>query len=249
MPRPGSRALGATGHRTTPALNRTRWGLHLVESQRVRRLALGALGASVAVHAASVGVAAAPGATRDVPAGGGPISVRFLLPPDRVQAPVGERIAWVRLGPGTTGLVDGRDPGASLERAPDTHALAESTRPPDSAAEGNQTAPTAIYTEEEVDSVAVRDPASDGPAYPEALRAGGVQGLALVEFTVDSAGRADTESFHVVEATDPQFAAAVREALPRMRFRPAVVHGRRVSQVVRLPMRFRLLSSDNGSTS
>lgn len=195
-----------------------------------------------------MGAAATPRTPGEVRAGVGLISVRYLLPPDRVQAPPGERLTFVRVGAGSTGWLAGTDPGASPQRAPESDAVAQGTRRPASPEdEGDQTAPTAIFTEDQVDSAAVRDPDSDGPAYPAALQAAGVQGSATVEFTVDTAGRADTASFRVVEATRPEFAAAVREALPRMRFRPAVAAGRPVAQVVRLPMRFRLMRADSAA--
>ena len=93
-------------------------------------------------------------------------------------------------------------------------------------------------------AAATRDPASDGPRYPDALREKGVQGEVLVEFAVDTAGHADPATFTVVESTHPLFVDAVREALPNMRFTPAVAHGRHVRQLVRLPMKFKLMTDE-----
>jgi hypothetical protein len=50
----------------------------------------------------------------------------------------------------------------------------------------------------------------------------------------------DTTSFRVVHATDSGFAAAVIEAVPYMRFRPAFIGGRRVSQLVEQKFEFRI---------
>ena len=83
------------------------------------------------------------------------------------------------------------------------------------------------------------------PGQPGAERTG--QGEVLVEFAVDTTGRADTGSFAVVQASHPLFAEAVRESLPRMLFTPALAGGRRVRQLVRLPMKFRLMVPEKGT--
>ena len=224
----------------------------LLESGRVRRLAGGALAASLAVHLATVGVASVRGAAVDAPTADGPISVRYLLPPDRVRTPVGERVAWVPIGSGggtpSAGATPAGDGAAGGTRGgPRPPRAASSAEPPEPGVVAGDDATTRIYTAETADTAVARDPDSDGPIYPEALRAQGIEGLALVEFVVDSSGRVDLPSFHVIRATDPQFVVAVREALPRMRFRPAVAHGLRVPQLVQLPMHFRLQPPQPGS--
>lgn len=78
------------------------------------------------------------------------------------------------------------------------------------------------------------------PAYPEMLRAAGIEGRVVVRFVVDSAGRVEPQSIEVVEASHALFERAVREALPRFRFAPAEVGGRRVRQLVELPIAFTL---------
>jgi protein TonB len=60
----------------------------------------------------------------------------------------------------------------------------------------------------------------------------------VAEFVVDTTGHAEPEYFDAVSATDALLTAAVREALPRLRFRPAMLRGRLVRQVVRLPFEF-----------
>lgn len=71
--------------------------------------------------------------------------------------------------------------------------------------------------------------------YPDILRRVGVEGEAVVSFVVVSAGRVDVSTFRVVRASHDLFAAAVRQALPRMRFVPAEVGDRRVRQLVHQP--------------
>jgi hypothetical protein len=198
--------------------------LRLLESRRARRFAGGALVASVAVHVASFGAAARPIA-RGAPLDDGLFSIRYLLPPDRVQEAPGERVQFVAVGAGTTGWQTGADALADVAPVPATRAPGQATRPPEPVDDGAQPLATALYTEDQVDSAATRDPNSAGPNYPDALREQGVQGEVLVEFTVDTTGRADPGSFAVVEASHPLFAEAVRDALPKMLFTPAVAHG------------------------
>jgi protein TonB len=78
------------------------------------------------------------------------------------------------------------------------------------------------------------------PRYPEVLRERGIAGAVVVRFVVDSAGRIAAGSLQVLEATDPRFADAVREALARTRFVPAEAAGRRVAQLVEQRFEFRL---------
>src|SRR5215207_1529293 len=73
----------------------------------------------------------------------------------------------------------------------------------------------------EVERPVVQAPNSAAPAYPDMLRQAGVEGEALVSFVVDTLGRVDVASFKVIRTTHDLFAAAVKNALPRMRFIPA----------------------------
>lgn len=221
--------------------------LKLLESRRARHFAGGALTASMAIHLGLGGaVVRAPRARpSDAPEA---LSIRYLLPPDQPKAEAVEHIDWVAVGRGS----DGWDAGSVAKsaalptRGDDEVAMATRRRvlppTPDDPAQAATT-----YQDFEVDSAAARDPASGGPVYPDDLRVKGVQGEVLVEFAVDTTGHADSTTFNVVEATHPEFARAVRDALPRMRFTPAVAHGRRVRQLVRLPMKFKLLAESAGT--
>lgn len=215
--------------------------LELLESRRARRFAGGALTASVAVHLLATGMASRQAAPPD-PGRPEPISVRFLIPPDQPGSGRAESIRYVALGPAAAGWDAGTAPAAAPapDRGVQEVALATREPAPEPAAE-DAFDPGAVFQEFEVDSAAARDPRSGGPVYPDDLRLKGVQGEVLVEFAVDTTGHADEATFNVVQSTHPDFAAAVREALPRMLFTPAVSHGRRVRQLVRLPMRFKLV--------
>jgi TonB family protein len=96
----------------------------------------------------------------------------------------------------------------------------------------------AIFTADEVDSVARLVPGTFSPVYPDAPWRAGTDGQALVEFVVDGLGRVDLQFFTAVSASSPEFVESVREALGRARFVPATKGGRHVRQLMRLPTRF-----------
>jgi len=79
-------------------------------------------------------------------------------------------------------------------------------------------------------------PGQMGPPYPEELRDDRPDGLVVVRFVIDTLGRVEVPSLHVVEATDPLFAQAVRSALDRLRYVPASRAGHPVR--VRMEQRF-----------
>jgi protein TonB len=78
------------------------------------------------------------------------------------------------------------------------------------------------------------------PTYPEALRSAGVEGKVIVEFVVDERGQPVQGSIRVVQSDNDLFADAVRVALGRLRFTPAEVGGKKVSQLVQMPFVFTL---------
>lgn len=83
------------------------------------------------------------------------------------------------------------------------------------------------------------------PRYPDALRQTRTAGAVLAQFVVDTAGVVDhSNAIQVLSSTNEQFAAAVRQALPSMRFVSAEVDGRKVKQVVQVPFVFALDGTD-----
>lgn len=78
------------------------------------------------------------------------------------------------------------------------------------------------------------------PRYPESLRASGEEGEVLAEFVVNENGRVEAGSLKILKSSNPLFTAAVRAALPGMRFRAAKIGGRNVAQVVQQPFQFKL---------
>ena len=82
---------------------------------------------------------------------------------------------------------------------------------------------------------------SEQPRFPDALRARGRNGRVVVQFVVDTLGRAEMSEFKVVDETDAQLADAVRAVLPRFRFTPGEAAGRKVRTLVALPFDFTLV--------
>ena len=101
--------------------------------------------------------------------------------------------------------------------------------------------PKDTYVISEVEKPVMQAPNSAAPAYPDILRQAGIEGEALVSFVVDTTGRVDIASFKVVRASHDQFATAVKNALPRMRFIPAEIGDRKVRQLVQQPFSFSIV--------
>jgi TonB family protein len=71
------------------------------------------------------------------------------------------------------------------------------------------------------------------PRYPEGLRAAGIEGEVVLEFVVDTMGRADLQSVRVISTPADAFVVSIRDALAATRYHPALVGGQRVRQLVR----------------
>jgi protein TonB len=78
------------------------------------------------------------------------------------------------------------------------------------------------------------------PSYPASLRAAGVQGRVVVQFVVDTLGRAELGDLQVLETPHPLFVDAVRSALARYRFSVGEAAGRKVRTRVQIPFEFTL---------
>src|SRR3712207_1103698 len=99
--------------------------------------------------------------------------------------------------------------------------------------------PPRVYTADEVDTAARVDSSGiSEPFYPDSLYAFRIGGEVVAQFVVDTTGQILPESFSAVSSTHPAFTEAVRRALRRSKFKPAVLAGRPVRQVMVLPYRF-----------
>jgi TonB family protein len=102
-----------------------------------------------------------------------------------------------------------------------------------------------VLTEIEVDSAVKRHEWSASPDYPITMLQQNIEGAAFVIYVVDTLGIADTASLKVVRTTHDEFAEAVREAMPKMRFRPAVLGGHKVRQLVQQNFTFKIQRPDS----
>ncbi len=116
--------------------------------------------------------------------------------------------------------------------------VAQKAAPPNTIAPPPVTAdPNQTYFEFQVEKP-VGPLNNSGPVYPAELRAAGVKGRVIAQFVVGTDGKADVRTFKVLESDHELFSAAVREALPNMRFTSAEIGGRRVKQLVQQPFVF-----------
>ena len=95
------------------------------------------------------------------------------------------------------------------------------------------------YMEFQVEK-AVEKIGGEAPEYPSSLRAQGVEGQVLAQFVVNESGRYQSGTLKILNSSNPAFTAAVKDALPRMRFSAAQIGGRKVQQLVQMPFQFNL---------
>lgn len=98
----------------------------------------------------------------------------------------------------------------------------------------------AALPESLVEKAVVAIPGTATPRYPSMLQSAGVEGDVRAQFVVDTLGRVEQGSFKALDTTHDLFAAAVREALGRARFKPAEAGGHRVRQLVEQTFTFRI---------
>ena len=104
-----------------------------------------------------------------------------------------------------------------------------------------------VYTVTQVDEAARLDTArAFSPEYPDELRRSRMPGLVIAEFVVDTGGRVEPATLGVVTSSHRLFTAAVDSALSTAVFRPAVLAGRHVRQLVQLPVYFHLPGKGGG---
>ena len=175
--------------------------------------------------------------------------VYYLPPPNRVARQEGSRetLRYIELAP--------EGPGAGLGApAIDPTRKWRLADTDDFGDQGRDTTHTlaapvvaghdSTFTLLQVDSAATRDPASAAPAYPPTLLAQGIQGSVDAQYVVDTSGAADSASLRIIASTHPDFTAAVRAALPGMRFTPARIGDQKVRQLVEQEFTFRITPRD-----
>jgi outer membrane biosynthesis protein TonB len=175
--------------------------------------------------------------------------VVFIPPPDRTPGPrvIREVVRYVETtfdGPGlgdegtqrTLGDAKPVTAVGDAGRAPPLPDTATTSAPP-TPLPGNQ---DSVFSILEVDTAVVRSQNSAAPAYPLKLLEAHVMGTVAARYVVDTTGFADTASFTVLRSTHPEFVAAVRDALPYMRFSPAKIGPLKVRQLVEQNFTFRI---------
>ena len=96
------------------------------------------------------------------------------------------------------------------------------------------------YFEFQVEKQVSLIPGTQNLRYPDMLRSANVEGEVLVQFVVDTTGRADMSQFRVLKSSHDLFTNAVKNSLVSMRFYAAEIGGKKVKQLVQLPFNFTL---------
>jgi len=77
------------------------------------------------------------------------------------------------------------------------------------------------------------------PRYPTALARAAISGRVVLEYVVDTMGRAESASLRALRSTGPEFEAAARASVLAACFKPARLRGKLVRQLVRQTLTFR----------
>lgn len=206
-------------------------------------------GAFVSLVAHSLLISASVLATRDGPTAAAEEAtekVTFLIPLNHTTSPPPreESVQFLREGQkaGNGGFERKVIDKESTNQAPAVGKGEEEGKPEETSL---PEVPNAVFdtiaTAVDVDSMVTRFPDSAAPMYPQKLLEMKIEGGAYVQFVVDTLGLADTLSFRVISATHPEFAQSVRDALPGMRFHPAILKSRKVPQLVEQPFMFKII--------
>jgi len=95
------------------------------------------------------------------------------------------------------------------------------------------------YMEFQVEK-AVEKIGGEAPEYPATLKSAGVEGEVLAQFVVNESGRYESGTLNILKSSNPAFTAAVKDALPRMKFSAAQIGGKKVQQLVQMPFQFHI---------
>lgn len=126
--------------------------------------------------------------------------------------------------PSLTSAADFRSGGISINNGPQV----------------SDSIPAGAFRADQVERQVTVLPGAPAPRYPESLRAAGIEGSVLAQFTVNELGLVERDSVRFVRSDNVLFEESVRSALARMRFSPAEVAGRKVRQLVQMPFVFTL---------
>ena len=220
--------------------------LTLLESDRSFLRSSECAALSIVAHLALVWVAmAATSGSFRLPTTERDARLMFLLPPDRI--PASERTAEIpHVGKLASGLEEAQAPGPDLGMQ--VQAVANHSRRKGLRSGTRQKLPVSptpfvpdsVYSALQVDQMVERFEGSAAPVYPPELVRTGTEGLVDATYVVDTTGRVDTATVHVLQSDDSLFTESVRTALAQMRFRPAKRAGVPVRQLVGQRFRFKI---------
>lgn len=201
--------------------------------------------ASLALHlllaAVATGVVAhATRAAYEAEAERSPMLLLPLLPSS--APPEQEALSWEggrSAGDGAPGPAAGEGRGTGRTRGSGRRAARSVPAAEPGLSDGGGIQPVYAF-DARLDRPVSRHPLAGAPEYPPELLAARVEGFVVAEFTVDELGRADSASMAIAEVTHPGFEAALRAAMPRLRFVPAEHGGRPVRQRVQQRYIFRV---------
>ena len=181
----------------------------------------------------------------DVPVNSIANRVVYIPPPDRApsQRSSAAAVRYVELAPPGPGF--GMGPRMMGDARPATADETLGNKAKDSVTAPAEVAPAppgpdSVFSILEVDTAVVRSANSAAPAYPLKLLNAHITGSVSAQYVVDTTGFADTTSFTVLKATNPEFVMAVKEALPYMRFSPAKIGSTKVRQLVEQQFSFHI---------
>jgi len=218
------------------------------ESYLVRATLAGAAVISVVLHAALISawvLGTMPEA--DVQSGSIANHVFYIPPPDRAPTQGGSRKALHFVKDAQPGEGTGEGPRTVGNDAPTTIDETRGDKAKDTLTAAElppSVGPDSVYSVLDVDTAVARSASSAAPAYPLKLLEQHIMGYVNARYVVDTTGFADTASFQVMKATNPEFIDAVREALPYMRFQPAKIGPLKVRQLVEQQFSFRINDTD-----
>ena len=216
----------------------------LLESRPQRRRPWGGTTMSVVAHTALIAIAVRATVRAAVPPDQAPEATRYVDVKDDVPPPPPAPDLPPRhlpdMGPVITipTTLPDIDPTMPVTNEADFRGLMAA---PPAQPHGVAPSPTdGVYLEMMVEKPVTEAPDTQHPRYPDILRSGGIEGMVVTQFVVDTTGRIESGSFKVLSSTNALFTAAVRSAMPTLRYVPAEVGGRRVRQLVQQPFVFAL---------
>jgi len=222
----------------------------LVESNRSSSLILAAEGyaVSVVMHIVVIGgaVVATAATTEREAIADSFTPVAYFIPKDRMAGskPKQERITYMSTpANGGSGVEEPKAERAKVVQKAEPEigpGLEEMMSPEIPPPEEAQSEGDSVMTVLEVDSAAARYDDSAAPPYPPNLLEKRIEGTVAIQYVVDTTGKADTSSVVILSATHDDFARSVKNTLPQMSFRPAVMSHRKVRQLVQQLFSFRI---------